>query len=291
MTRALRDPRWLGGLAVAVVFAVVCVLLAQWQLDRRVQRAERNAAVLQNYDSAPVDLDDAVGLSGDRDAGDRDAGAALAREPAPQEQWTPVRLLGRYDPAGTVLVRNRPQVDTNGYQVAVPFDATRADGSTVRLLLVRGWVPAGAAAAGPATVPDPPSGQVEVVARLRTGESAATRTAPAGQTYRLDLPVLLGPGTGGSGPPAVPGRDPAVLTGAYGVVATEDGTPPAAMATLERPDVDPGPHLAYGVQWYLFAVAGLVLWGVLATRHGAEVRPSSAAGPDRGSAWVYDPGR
>ena len=60
MTRALRDPRWLGGLAVAVVFAVVCVLLAQWQLDRRVERAARNAAVLENYDAAPAPLDDAL---------------------------------------------------------------------------------------------------------------------------------------------------------------------------------------------------------------------------------------
>ena len=194
MTRALRDPRWLGGLAVAVVFAVVCVLLAQWQLDRRVERAERNAAVLVNYDSSPVGLDEALGVSGGQDRS-----GALAREPSPQEQWTPVRLIGRYDPDDTVLVRNRPQSDSNGYQVAVPFDTTQPDGSTTRLLLVRGWVPAGVAAGGPTTVPDPPPGPVELVVRLRSGESPATRTAPTGQTYRLDLPALLGAAAQGSG--------------------------------------------------------------------------------------------
>lgn len=282
MIRALRDPRWLGGLAVAVVFAVACVLLAQWQLDRRVQRAERNAAVLENYDSAPVALPDALPLG---------TGTGTAAEPSPEEQWTPVRLTGSYDPGATVLVRNRPQSDTNGYQVAVPFDTVLPGGEALRVLLVRGWVPAGSGAAGPTSVPDPPGGTVEVVARLRTGESAATRTAPEGQTYRLHLPTLLGGSAGAgtaTGTAAGTGTGDAALTGAYGVVATEDGSPPAGMATLDRPDTDPGPHLAYGVQWYLFALAGLGIWGVLARRHGQEEQPGEqpAAG-----AWVYDPGR
>lgn len=267
MTRALRDPRWLGGLAVAVVFALACVLLAQWQLDRRVQRAERNAAVLENYDSAAVALEEALPtLQGP---------AGLAAEPAPEEQWTPVRLTGRYDAGATVLVRNRPQSDTNGYQVAVPFDTTLPGGAAVRVLLVRGWVPAGTGAEGPSSVPEPPGGTVEVTARLRTGESPATRTAPDGQTYRLHLPTLLGGDA---------------LTGAYGVVATEDGAPPAGMAMLDRPDTDPGPHLAYGVQWYLFALAGLVIWGVLARRHGQDDLATRQAGGG-GTAWVYEPGR
>ncbi len=275
MTRALRDPRWLGGLAVAVVFAVVCVLLAQWQLDRRVQRAERNAAVLENYDAAPVALLDEVPAD------------ALDRAPAPEEQWTPVRLQGRYDPDGTVLVRNRPQDDSNGYQVAVPFDTVLPGEEPLRLLLVRGWVPAGAGAEGPSSLPAPPDGPVEVVARLRSGESPATRTAPPGQTYRLDLPELLGADGADGADGAASGL---VLTGAYGVVATEDGAPPAGLATLDRPDTDPGPHLAYGVQWYLFAVTGLVVWGVLARRHGQEEQEAQAQGRSP-AAWVYDPGR
>ncbi len=253
-SRVLRDPRWLGGLAVAVAFAVVCVLLAQWQLDRRVARAERNAAVLANYDSSPVPLQDALPL-------DDPAAASLS----PTQQWTPVRVRGRYDVDGTVLLRNRPQGGSNGYLVAVPFEATGPDGRDMRVLLVRGWVPAGVGAQGPSSLPSPPTGTVEVVARLRTGESPATRTAPPGQAYRLDLPSLLG--HGGTGVPA--------LTEAYGVVATEDGAPPAGLATLQRPGTDPGPHLAYGIQWYMFAVAGLAIWGVLARRHAAGGR-----GPD-----------
>lgn len=297
MIRAVREPRWLAGLAVAVGFAVVCVLLAQWQLDRRVSRAEANAAVLVNYGSAPVPLDEAVDDPRAR--------------PGAQEQWQPVLLQGSYDPAGTVLVRNRPQGGGNGYLVAVPFTTQPSTGGATTLLLVRGWVPSGADASTPGTaVPAPPEGQVQVLARLRSGESPSTRDAPAGQTYRIDLPELLA----AAGPP---GAD--VLTGAYGVVAEEQGSRPEGLVPVPRPDTDPGPHLAYGVQWYLFAVAGLVIWAVLARRHGADhgatdgtasgsgsgsdgsgtggTGRAGAGGPDDGAStaarrgWVYEPGR
>lgn len=269
MIRALREPRWLAGLAVAVGFAVVCVLLAQWQLDRRVSRAEANAAVLVNYGSAPVPLEVAV-----------DDPAA---RPAAQEQWQPVLLQGSYDATGTVLVRNRPQGGGNGYLVAVPFTTQPQAGTPTTLLLVRGWVPSGADASAPGTaVPDPPQGPVQVLARLRSGESPSTRDAPRGQTYRIDLPDLLA----GAGPP---GAD--VLTGAYGVVAEEQGARPDGLVPVPRPDTDPGPHLAYGVQWYLFALAGLGIWGVLARRHGREQDEAAARGAGSDGTWVYDPGR
>ncbi|WP_336921165.1 SURF1 family cytochrome oxidase biogenesis protein [Aquipuribacter sp. SD81] len=262
MRRALRQPRWLAGLAVAVVFALVCVWLAQWQLDRRVQRAERNAAVLANYDAAPTDL---RGLA--------DVAAAGVE---PEEEWVPARVSGRYRPEDTVLVRNRPQERANGYLVAVPFDVSAPDDGLPRgLLVVRGWVPSGSDAARPESVPAPPPGEVGLVVRLRATESPATRGAPPGQTYRLDVPALL------------PGRGS--LTEGYGVLATEDGAPPAGLRTVPRPDVDPGPHLAYGVQWYLFAVAGLAIWVVLARRAGRDEEQETAGAP--AGDWVYEPGR
>lgn len=271
MTTALRSPRWLAGLLVAVLFAVACVLLAQWQLDRRVERAERNAAVLENYDSAPVPLDAAL-------AGDAPAG---------EDEWRPVRLTGSYAPGRTVLVRNRPQGDGNGYLVALPFlaerDATTGEPLERTLLVVRGWVPSGESAQGPDDVPPPPTGEVVLTARLRPAESPATRTAPAGQTYRLDVPALLGQDGRG-----------AVLDG-YGVMAEEaDGDRAVApIVPVARPDTDPGPHLAYGVQWYLFALAGLGIWLALAVRH-ARSEPGGAtpapAQDDPSARWVYRPG-
>lgn len=289
--RVLRDPRWLAGLAVAVVFALVCVWLAQWQLDRRVARAERNAAVLENYDSAAGRFSDVVP--------DLDAPLGVAGE------WQPVAVRGSYDPDGTVLVRNRPQGGSNGYLVATPFEVADA-GATATVLVVRGWLPSGTDASSPGAVPDPPPGPVDLVVRLRAGEEPSGRAAPEGQTYRLHVPTLLT----GSGRPADP-----FLSTAYGVLATEQGAPPSGVVPVPRPDTDPGPHLAYGVQWYLFALAGLGIWFVLARRHAGEQADDeqrAASGPDgpagavdpppvAGSAagrstaardgWVYDPGR
>lgn len=274
MIRALRDPRWLSGLAVAVVFALVCVWLAQWQLDRRVARAERNAAVLENYDSAPVPLPVAV----------PDLGAELGVT----GEWQPVSLQGRYDADGTVLVRNRPQGGSNGYLVATPL-VVDGDGTTTTVLLVRGWLPSGADASSPGVVPEAPSGPVDVVARLRAEEAPAGRSAPEGQTYRLDVDDLLADAPGDT------------LSTAYGVVASEAGRTPPGLVPVPRPDTDPGPHLAYGVQWYLFALAGLGIWLVLARRHagehdddrpaGAHDEPGRPRDRDARPGWVYEPGR
>lgn len=253
----LTSPRWLAGLAVAVAFALVCVWLAQWQLDRRVARADRNATVLENYDSEPVAVGPLL------------ADGRISAE----EEWTPVRLAGSYVPEQTVLVRNRPREGVNGYLVVVPL-ALEPPAQPGAVWVVRGWVPAGSSAEGPDAVPAPPPGTVEVVARLRAAEPASTRTSPQGQAQRLDEALLGSAGV--------------TVDGAFGVVATE--TPAAAdgLAPVPRPDTDPGPHLAYGVQWYLFAVAGLVIWWVLLRRH-------AAAGPDEGPhvadrVWTYTPG-
>ncbi|WP_380168185.1 SURF1 family protein [Jannaschia sp. R86511] len=302
MRAALRDPRWLAGLAVAVVFALACVWLAQWQLDRRVARAERNAAVLENYDAAPAPLADVL--------------TDPAAELGVAGEWQPVALRGRYDDERTVLVRNRPQGGSNGYLVTTPF-VVADPGTTV--LLVRGWLPSGADASSPGAVPPAPAGQVDVLARLRAAEPTTTRQAPAGQAYRVAPVELLA----GASDPAAGTAGGATVTGAYGVVATEAGGAPAGLAPVPRPDTDPGPHLAYGVQWYLFALAGLGIWVVLARRHAGEqaerATASGAGGPDRGDGtgpdgppdgagpggprarggsgrgaredWVYEPGR
>lgn len=256
--RTLReDPRWLAGLAVVVVFALACVWLAQWQLDRRVARAERNAAVLENYDAEPVAAATLL----------QDAGFGLG------EEWRPVRARGTYLAEETVLVRNRTQQGTNGYLVAVPFRlAPPIEPGSV--WVVRGWVPSGPEADRPDAVPEPPPGQVELVARVRAAEPAWDREAPPGQTFRLDERML------GSAGVAV---DTAFL-----VLAEEQPAGPGGLVPVPRPDTDPGPHLAYGVQWYMFAVAGFVLWGVLVRRHAAAGEQDGPAPADR--VWTYDPG-
>jgi len=244
----LREPRWIRGLALAIAVACVCVVLGQWQWHRRQERLAANAPLITNYDAAPVALDGVLPAGG--------AGLRLA------DAWTPVTATGTYDVEATVLARNRPRDEQTGYEVLVPLQL--ADGSS--LLVDRGWVPAGSDSARPDEVPAPPRGRVTVEVRLRPFEPSRRTRAPAGQVATIARGAVTAAA-------AAAGDDG--LRGGYGVLAAE--TPAAADAPLPaiRPDVDEGPHLAYTIQWYGFALTALVVW-VVAGRRELETRRTGA---------------
>lgn len=242
--RLLREPRWLRGLAVAVLIAFVCLLLGRWQWHRREERLAANAPLVQNYDARPVDVTRVL-----------PAGSGLARA----DVWTPVRATGTYDVADTVLVRNRPRDDTAGYEVLVPL--VLGDGTA--LLVDRGWLAAGDDTDRPDTVPAPAQGEVTVVARLRQWEEARRGSAPAGQVASIGRDEVAA---------AVPGTK---LLDGYAVLASEDPSAVTAPSPALRPDVDEGPHLAYTVQWFGFALTALVVW-VVAGRRELDLRAGGA---------------
>ena len=250
MYRFLLSPRWLGGLALAAVVAAVCVLLGTWQWDRREQAAARNAAVVANYDAAPVPVQDV---------------AAVVDGVLPDgSEWTPVTARGRYLAEHTLLVRNRPLDGRPGYHVLVPL---RLETGGV-LVVDRGWVPTGATGLEPDVVPPPPEGQVEVVVRLRPPEPPADRDAPPGQVDRIDTARVAD---------LLPGED--VLAGAYGVLASEQRAPDVAPVLLPRPQTTEGPHLSYSLQWFVFAAGAFVAYGVLARRTARDHGSTPAARP------------
>lgn len=243
MYRFLLSSRWVAGLAGALVVAAVCVLLGAWQWDRREQRLERNEALTSNYDRDPVALADVLsGPDGELRAGG---------------EWTPVRVSGRYSRDGTLLLRNRPLDGRPGYHALVPL-ALSGGGSGESLLVDRGWVPGGADGTGPDAVPVPPPGDVEVVVRLRPPEPGTGQGAPPGQLTRIDLASIADE----------QGQD--LVTGAYGVLGTEQPAPDDAPVVLPRPVVDEGPHLSYTLQWFVFALGALVGYGVVARRHAVD---------------------
>lgn len=243
MYRFLLTSRWLGLLALVVVMAIACVLLGTWQWDRREQRQERNAQVVDNYDRAPSPLDSV--LDGD----------ALPVELT----WSPVRITGEYVEDATLLVRNRPLEGRPGYEVLVPLLAD--DGRA--LLVDRGWVPTGRTGQEPDEVPPPPSGRVDVVARMRPAELPSERDAPPGQTLTIS-PAGLAESVGEASGGVLDAGE--VIGGAYGVLASESPVPAEPLEAAPRPAVDEGPHLSYAMQWVVFALMGLVGFVVLARR-------------------------
>jgi cytochrome oxidase assembly protein ShyY1 len=241
--RFLLSWRWLGAFLLALAVAAGCVLLGHWQWDRREQRLARNALVTQNYDSEPVPLENVL---------------VEGRLPATAE-WTPVRLPGRYLARDAVLLRNRPLDGRPGYHSLVPFST---DAGPV-LLVDRGWLPIGETGKGPAENPAPPTGDVELVVRLRPPEPALAGDRPAGQVYRIT-------------PASVPLPEPAadrLVDDAYGVLAQEVPTPAKAPQLLPKPELDEGPHLSYSLQWFVFAVGALAGFVVLIRRTAQDDEP------------------
>ncbi|MCI2237651.1 SURF1 family protein [Paenibacillus sp. TRM 82003] len=258
----LREPGWRRGLALAVVVAVACLLLGQWQWHRRQARLAANAPLVENYDDAPVALDSVLPAGG----------TPLAARDA----WTPVRVTGTYDASASVLARNRQHGQSVGYDVLVPL--VLDDGTA--LLVDRGWVPAGSSSRAPDTVPAPPGGEVTVTAHVRPWEPARDSTVPEGQVASIAAGPVARAADAAGAPP---------LRDAYAVLAEEEPAPAQAPAAPERPEVDEGPHLAYTVQWYGFALTALVVW-VIAGRRELQARSAPVDVPAPVGGGVPDGG-
>lgn len=233
MFRLLFTRRWLGYLALTVVFAVVASLFGMWQWDRRGQAVAAIEKVNENFDRTPVPLSS---LS-DSEVFNADT-----------LEWIPIVLEGRYLAQEQVLVRTRPRLGAVGFEVLVPFVT---DEMTV--IVNRGWIPTGESQDFPDSVPEAPQGEVELVGRIKPSEPLLRgRGAPEGQIASIHLGSLQ------------------ELTSATiredFFVALGDESPRAATTPLPllRPELDEGPHLSYTFQWYLFAVMAFGgLWYML----------------------------
>lgn len=246
--------RWGGYVAIAVAFAIACAFLSNWQFTRNAERSAQLQLVEANYDAEPGTLETLV---------PRD-------DTLPEDsEWHPVLLRGSYLPEQTLLVRNRPHGGTSAFEVLVPFHTD--DG---RILLIdRGWIPP-AENSDPSTIPVPPAGIVEVVARLRPSESlprSGRVDAPAGQVPTISLPLI----------DQTLGEPAGFITGAYGIVVTEDPAATPMPQALDSPSDDPGPHLSYAIQWILFAIMGFAFIGYVIRTEGQVRREESTGQPRR----------
>lgn len=234
MLRLLREPRWLGYLALAVVFAVVCCLLGTWQWNRREDALTAIDRLETNYDLPPAPVAEVLPDPGAFD---------------PDLQWTPVLLEGEYLLGEQLLLRGRWRGGQVGFDVIAPF---RTEQGTV-FLVDRGWIDQASGTERPETEPATPAGPTTVIARLRPNEGTiAGRGAPEGQIASVDLPSIAE----SIGQPT--------YTGAYGLLVEEGGGVPADVSIASRPILDEGPHLSYTLQWFVFALGGFaaVAWGM-----------------------------
>lgn len=234
----LRRPRWLVLLAVVLILAALFIRLGFWQLDRLQQRRAVNQVVSASRAQPPAPLAEVM---------------TPAQTVGSDTQYRRVSVRGEYKQDSDVLVRNRTVDDRVGFFVLTPL--LSAAGT---IFIARGWLPPNSAGANQApTIPAAPTGEVNVIGRLRSNE---TETAIRPTTLdglpavtRINAKAL-----------ARTAEQPAY----HGYLELVQQVPRNAKAfiAIPAPKVEEGPHLSYAVQWFSFAAIAVFGFGFLLFR-------------------------
>ena len=216
--------RWLGYLALAIVFAIACVGLSKWQVDRTNEARTANLLVERNFNSTPTPLAEVV---------------TTLKSYRASDEWKQVTVSGRYLLADELLARNRPLDGNPGFEVLTPL---LLDDGTV-FVVDRGYVPTGNKQDKPDSIPEPTTGRVTVVARIQASEPVLDgRSAGAGEVATINLPTVA----------KIVGKP--TYTGAYGLMVSESPAAATRPVAQPAPTLDEGLHISYAIQWVLFGI-------------------------------------
>lgn len=231
-----------GGLIV-----VACTALGFWQLQRLSDRRSLNDRLIAREAMPVVDIESLMPLRGGRS------------DPAAYRR---VRATGTFDSANEVVLRARSLRGRGGNHLLTPL--VLPDGGAV--IVDRGWVPLEIDEPG-ADRAAPPDGRVTV-----TGILVPTEPKP----------ILFGPSDPANGRLATIGRIDLARLGEqipYPIqplaIAMEAQRPAGGEIPVAagRPPPGEGPHLAYAVQWFIFATIALVTTVLLLRRERAPSEP------------------
>lgn len=232
-------------MSIAVLLAIAAMVAAGfWQLHRLSERRDRNSTITGRGQLPVVQLQDLVGAGDAYDYGD-------------ELEFRPVRAIGVYQPGDQVLIRNRTHQGSAGYWVLTPLQLQ----SGAVVAVNRGWIPHGAGTGATPAEFAPLSGQVEVIGLVRATVTAAglQQADPSGgvltEMARVDLARL-----------SQQIDDP--LLPVY--VQLQAQSPPGGdlPVPVPPPDLGEGSHLAYAVQWFVFATITAVGYPLILRRLG-----------------------
>ncbi|MFI0927833.1 SURF1 family protein [Streptomyces sp. NPDC021012] len=253
MYRFLLSRQWVILTLVALALIPTMIELGFWQFHRHENRVAQNALIADNLKAEPRPVEELTS-----------PGHTVPRA----DYWRRVTATGTFDTAHEVVVRRRTSSDDQvGVHVLTPL--VLRDGKVV--LVNRGWVPAAADQHSFPSVPPAPRGEVTVTGRLKADET----TGASGIKDLKGLPdrqvMLISSGQQAE----LIGRE--VLGGYLELTAPEPaGNTPEP---IPGPDHDSiGPHMAYAVQWWLFAAGVPVGWVILVRREKRDRAAGAAAG-------------
>lgn len=210
---------------VALALVAGCLFAAQWQFSRGANQSATNKIIAANLDLPSLTMNEVENLD------------------AVSNQWRKVTLQGSFSQDKQELVRNRYHEGKFGFEVLTLFTATNGENFWVD----RGWVAAGPNAATPPTVEPIASGNLEIIARIRS-ENLSRQLQGSFFVTRATS------------------EKPKSITKLQGVEANAYyldllGSPDGKVKPLtqiELPELSNGPHYAYGIQWLAFALLALI---------------------------------
>jgi cytochrome oxidase assembly protein ShyY1 len=252
----LRQRRYATLSASMLLVATMCVLLGAWQMARLSGKHDTNVTLRRNAHAAPVAVTTLLHPVGSQPASSRTG-----------VQFRLATATGTYDAVHQSLLRNQTINGVNGYLVVTPL--RMAD---TALLTVRGFVTGSSATV---TAPPPPPGEVTVTTRLWPPDKAPDKAAQlargqvesinaGAQAARLGSPVLDGYGE------LVPGQEG--TSGLVTIPPPDLSNPAGGVPELQ--------HLAYVIQWFLFAA--LALAAPVAVARAEAGSPAGELGEDDG---------
>ena len=207
--------------ALALIF--LCLVAAQWQYHRGVDRHHRNFLIEQNIAAPEISL-------------------ASASDSLTKNEWRTVRTSGLFDPTQTILIRNRYFEGKYGFEFLTLFTSSAGE----KFWVDRGWLAAGKDALTAPQVPFTPTGNVEIVGRLRLDSSL-----PSGSFFALP--------PSGDGLISKWNAQNEVATEPFYVDLLNGSWLSSVEVPAQLPELSDGPHMAYALQWLFFA--GLVGYG------------------------------
>jgi surfeit locus 1 family protein len=229
-------------IVATALFAVVCARLGVWQLDRLAQRRAFNATLHQRLAGAPLPV------------------STLPRDTT-RGHYHRVTARGRFDYAGQVALATRSNLGSPGVHLLTPL---RLDDGNV-VMVNRGWVYAPDAMTIDASKWREHEGDSVTVtgyAETWTGREAAPLPAARRVVRTLDSAAVARL----VGAPVLP----------YFVAQTSDSARAAdRVVRLGEPTLDEGSHQSYAIQWFSFALIGLIGGSLLVREELARRRAAS----------------
>jgi len=214
---------------IALALICLCLIAAQWQYHRGVDRHARNSLIEANIAAPKISLTSAV-------------------SDLKKNEWRTVTTTGTFDSSKTILLRNRYFEGKYGFEFLTLFQ----NSSGQKFWVDRGWLVAGKDALTAPLIPSTPTGSVEITGRLRLDSSL-----PRGSFFALP--------TSGTGLISKWNAQNEVATeGFYLDLLNGSLSELTPNVPAQLPELSDGPHMAYALQWVFFG--GLVGYGRILIR-------------------------